>query len=260
VSPAGRASTEIFGPLAGNYAAARPGYPTALFDHLWDRLPNLPPRAADVAAGTGAATSGLLARGARVVALEPSADMLAKARSRLSGEPGWLGATRARAEALPLIDASLDLVVVAQAFHWFDARLALAECARVLRPGGWLALVWNITDPTPFTRDVRDLVRLYSPRHGRPVTEAMRQTPPALAEHPAFDVEPPIEFAHARRMDAERYVAYAASWSYCGGALEPDRWRGFERDLRALIAERHDERPWEDRMLATLHAARLRPA
>ncbi|HYF45950.1 MAG TPA: class I SAM-dependent methyltransferase [Acidimicrobiales bacterium] len=117
--------------------AARPGYPAAAVDLLGvgpgvDVL--------DLAAGTGKLTVDLVARGAHVVAVEPIPEM----RARLEGVEALDGT----AEAIPLDDASVDVVTVAQAFHWFDAPAALAECRRVLRPGGLLAMLWNTRDET----------------------------------------------------------------------------------------------------------------
>lgn len=94
----------------------------------------------DLAAGTGKLTRLLVATGARVVAVEPLAAMRAHV-----ADPELLEGT---AEAIPLPDASVDAVTVGQAFHWFDRERALAEIARVLRPGGGLGLVWNERDKT----------------------------------------------------------------------------------------------------------------
>jgi SAM-dependent methyltransferase len=160
-----------------------------------------------------------------------------------------------RAEALPVAHEAIVLVTVAQAFHWFDARPALDEIARVLEPGGRLAVLWNVVLPDEFGREVHALVERWNPGYGRPVTQKMRGTPPELASHPAFDVDPPREFYHARPMDADRYVGYAFSWSYCGGALAGQRRAPFERELRAVIARHHGAEPWEERFAAVLHLA-----
>ena len=108
----------------------------------------LPPgarRVADVGAGTGKLTRALLDRGLEVDAVEPDGDMLAELR-RVAPEAH---AHRAGAEALPLPDASVDVVLAGQAWHWFDHDAAVAEVRRVLRPGGWLGLLWNGMTPVP---------------------------------------------------------------------------------------------------------------
>ncbi len=93
----------------------------------------------DVAAGTGKLTRTLAARFARVIAVEPDDAM----RRLIDGGEAVAGT----AEALPLLDASVDAVFTADAFHWFDGERAVAEFARVLRPGGVVALLWNRTEP-----------------------------------------------------------------------------------------------------------------
>lgn len=124
---------------ADEYAAVRPGYPPAAVDLL------VPPGARDVldlAAGTGKLTAALVGRGLRVVAVEPAAGMREQLAAALPGIELHDGS----AEAIPLPDASVDAVTVAQAWHWFDEPAAAAEVARVLRPGGTLGIVWNDRD------------------------------------------------------------------------------------------------------------------
>lgn len=253
---AGRGPTEVFGPLAGGYARFRPGYPGELFDAVLARVGSLQGPTLDLASGTGAAICPLLDRAARVVAIEPNRSMLAEARSRLGERPGWLGAAVARAEALPIATGAAACVTVAQAFHWFEARSALDECARVLSPGGVLAVLWNVMVPDAFTDEVRELVTRYNPGFGRPVTRSMLGTPAALAAHPAFVVEPPAEFLHGRAMNEDDYVGYAFSWSYCGGALGPDRRAPFERELRSAIRRHHPTGEWHEELIAVAHFAR----
>jgi SAM-dependent methyltransferase len=122
---------------AAAYERGRPDYPAAAVDYLAAKL-RLGPGCVvvDLAAGTGKFTRPLLATGAEVVAVEPVAEMRAEL-------PASARAMNGTAEEMPLDSGSADAVVVAQAFHWFDGRAALAEIHRVLRPGCSLALVWN---------------------------------------------------------------------------------------------------------------------
>lgn len=253
--------TGVFGPLADDYAAARPGYPDALFDALWVRLPppaGRTPLILDVAAGTGAATTPLVTRGARVVALEPAVEMLGHARSRLSGRTNWIGGLGARAEQLPVAAGTADAVVIAQAFHWLDEESALAEFARVLSPGGLLAVLWNISEANAFTREVWGLIERVNPGHMRPVQDEKRETPDALASNHAFAVERPQEFAHARHLTVDEYVRYAFSWSYVGGVLAAPERSLFERELRAIFTRHHGSSLREERLVAVAHFARRR--
>lgn len=133
-----------FGPVAAQYEAARPSYPQELFDEL-ERLSGRPLQDADVldvGAGTGIATRLLRARGARVVAVEPSAGMAAQLRAVSPEIPVVKGV----GDELPFHDGSADLITYAQAFHWTDPQRSIPEAFRVLRPGGHLALWWNVKD------------------------------------------------------------------------------------------------------------------
>ena len=134
------------------YELGRPGYPAEALEPL--RLsPGL--TVLDLAAGTGKLTRPLAASGARVIAVEPVAEM----RAAL---PDSVRALEGTAEAIPVEDGSVDLVTVAQAFHWFDGDAALAEIHRVLRPGARLAVVWNRrVEDAPVNLAIDELVDPY---------------------------------------------------------------------------------------------------
>jgi SAM-dependent methyltransferase len=132
-----------FGAAAAAYAEHRPGYAEAAVRWALDPVRDgRPVRVADVGAGTGKLTATLVGLGAEVTAVEPDPQMLAELRRTMpevSSVPG-------SAEEIPLPDASLDAVLAGQAMHWFDMDRALPEIARVLRPGGVLAGLWNVDD------------------------------------------------------------------------------------------------------------------
>lgn len=132
-----------FEAAAAAYEAARPGYPDEALALLRDQVGIGPGcRVLDLAAGTGKLTRRLVELGVDIVAVEPVPAMRAQLQAVLP-EVEVLDGT---GEAIPVPDASVEVVTVAQAFHWFDAPAALAEVARVLRPGGRLALLWNERD------------------------------------------------------------------------------------------------------------------
>ena len=170
-----------FGAGAEAYEQGRPSYPPDLVAWLVDRL-GLGPgrRLADVAAGTGKLTRLLVPSGAEVVAVEPVAAM----RTQLEAACPEVEVLDGTAEALPLGDGSVDAITVAQAFHWFEPAAALAEAARVLRPGGGLAVTFNERD----TREswVAELSRLIRwDERGRwrvPYTMEVEWAP-VIAEH-----------------------------------------------------------------------------
>ncbi|HTR75608.1 MAG TPA: class I SAM-dependent methyltransferase [Solirubrobacterales bacterium] len=133
------ARARSFGAAADAYERARPGYPGAAVDWL---VPAEARTVLDLGAGTGKLTRSLVARGLEVVAVEPIAEM----RERLSAALPEVRALEGTAELIPLPDASVDAITVAQAWHWVDRERAKAEAARVLRPGGTLSLIWNRRD------------------------------------------------------------------------------------------------------------------
>ncbi|WP_405778241.1 class I SAM-dependent methyltransferase [Streptomyces sp. NBC_00859] len=133
-----------FNAVAAAYAANRPSYPPALLDAV-EELAGRPlagARVADIGAGTGMATSLLHERGARIVAVEPGDGMTEQFRRTLPGVP----VVRGDGNSLPLADASADVITYAQAWHWTDPARSVPEAMRVLRPGGALALWWNVAD------------------------------------------------------------------------------------------------------------------
>ena len=136
--------TRRFKGRAEAYARHRPGYPGAVAALLEGECALTPGSViADIGSGTGILAEMLLARGCRVFGVEPNADMRAEGERALARYPGF-ESVDARAEATTLPVASVDIVTAAQAFHWFDRTRARAEFARILRPGGWVVLLWNL--------------------------------------------------------------------------------------------------------------------
>jgi SAM-dependent methyltransferase len=135
--------TGVFSAKADDYVASRPGYPPQLFQLVEARCPPRPGVAvADVGSGTGLLTAGLLQLGYDVTAVEPNAEMRAVGDQFVAGQARYrsLGGS---AESIPLADGSVDLITVAQAFHWFDVDRTRLEFRRILRPGGLVTLIWN---------------------------------------------------------------------------------------------------------------------
>jgi SAM-dependent methyltransferase len=126
-----------FGEVAEEYDRWRPSYPAAAVDWL---APAAPARVADVGAGTGKLTELLLARGLQVDSVEPDERMLAVlGRNNPAARRHHSSSMR-----IPVENKALDAVLVADAWHWFDPEPTISEVRRVLKPGGWLGLVWNV--------------------------------------------------------------------------------------------------------------------
>ena len=137
----GRATS--FGAAAGDYEAARPDYPFEAVAWMLEKMPHGSRRIADVGAGTGKLTRVLAdAPDAEVIAIDPDEAMLATLRTAVPGVPTFLGT----AEQLPVPNASLDAVVLGQAWHWVDPVAGSAEIGLAVRSGGVLGLIWNIRD------------------------------------------------------------------------------------------------------------------
>src|ERR1700689_4433437 len=155
------AAQQGFSSSAATYSRSRPDYPPQLLSWLRQTLDLAPgKKALDLGAGTGKFTRLLLQTGAEIVAAEPIEAMRAQWLQNIPGVP----ALAASAQSLPLADASLDVVLCAQAFHWFASPEALREIGRVLKPGGKLGLVWNVRDES--VDWVAELTHIMAPYEG----------------------------------------------------------------------------------------------
>ncbi len=135
--------TQRFSNRVADYIRYRPSYPAAVITHLQEHCGLCSDAVvADVGFGTGIFAELLLSTGATVYGVEPNSEMR-DAGSQLLAHQSKLTVISAPAEATTLPDSSCDIITAAQAFHWFDRTAARAEFKRILRPGGWVALVWN---------------------------------------------------------------------------------------------------------------------
>jgi SAM-dependent methyltransferase len=154
----------VFGPRVDDYVKYRPGYPAAVLDALIQECGLAPDwQVADIGSGTGLLARLFLDFGCAVNGVEPNADMRMAGEQILAGYVGF-SSLAGSAEVTGLADASVDLISAGMAFHWFDAPRARLEFRRILKPGGWVALVWNrmLAGPEPFMRDYTELVLQYS--------------------------------------------------------------------------------------------------
>jgi SAM-dependent methyltransferase len=153
-------ATSRFSDRVENYVRYRPGYPPEALQVLRDVCGLKPSHTvADLASGTGIWTRMLLENGNPVLGVEPN-DGMREAGERLLAAFPRFTSIAGTAEETTLPDGSVDFVTAAQAAHWFDHQRARSEFARILRPDGWLVLLWNerLTDSTPFLRDYEELL------------------------------------------------------------------------------------------------------
>jgi ubiquinone/menaquinone biosynthesis C-methylase UbiE len=157
-----------FSSRVDDYVKYRPGYPSGVLDVLAaDCGLTENSTIADVGSGTGMLSELFLRNGNRVIGVEPNSAMRQAAEEFLSHFPNFTSLDGA-AEATTLADNSVDFVVAAQAFHWFEQVSAKREFARVLKTGGWAVLIWNERrlDATPFLREYEKLLVQYGTDYG----------------------------------------------------------------------------------------------
>jgi len=207
-----------FSRAAAVYERARPGYAAEAVAWLCERLRIGPGRdVLDLAAGTGKLTRDLVPTRARIVAVEPLDEM----RSRLVEAVPGVEALAGTAEQIPLPDESVDAVVCAQAFHWFDAERALPEIRRVLRPGGGLALVWNsriLDDPAQARLDA-----VLVQHHQNSARHWPERADEAVAQSPLFGPVEHHTWPSEQRVSRAEVVGVAASRSYVASLGDPER-------------------------------------
>ena len=228
-----------FGNAAEHYERGRPVWPGEAVD-----VAGVPAgsHVLDLGAGTGKLTRVLVERFARVTAVEPDDAMRALNR--------WGDVRAGSAEEIPLADGSVDAVFAAEAFHWFGNERALAEIARVLRPGGTLALMWTQREEvTPRVEPVDELwerIRATEPP-GRMEPEAWRA---AFAGAPFTALEETsVPFEH--RLDYDEYVSFLLSQSTVT-ARDPDERAELAAELERIVLEQD----YVLAMCADVHVAR----
>lgn len=199
--PNARGPYTAFAEVAGAYERGRPGYHE---DPVRWLAGDEPRDVVDLGAGTGKLTRALVGLGHRVTAIEPLPEMLELLPAAAPGAFAILG----NAEVIPLPDSFADVVTCAQSFHWFDHALALPEIARVLRPQGRLALVWN-------TRDEEEpwVARLSALIGSEAVGENDSSTP--IDASGLFEPVESAVFKFDQLVDRETLLDLVLSRSYC---------------------------------------------
>jgi SAM-dependent methyltransferase len=232
------APPDAFGRAAQEYELGRPDWPTGAVDRVVDELGVTPGATVlDLAAGTGKLTRLLADRFERVLAVEPDAAM----RELLADAAPAAEAVEGTAEAIPVEDEAVEAVFVGEAFHWFDGPAAVREIARILRPRGGLALLWNLprkpVEPrVPPAAD--ELLDAALERGGRPGGPLYRS---GVWRH-AFEGAPFDELGETHIdydlvVERERLIAYYLSVSSIASQPDQDR-RALALQLRELIPDR----------------------
>lgn len=217
--------------VAGEYERGRPAYAEdAIACLIVEAGLEHDATVLDLGAGTGKLSRMLDAAGSAVVALDPSASMLAQLQRAAPRVRTLVGA----AEAIPLDDQSVDAVVAGQAFHWFDAAKALPEIHRVLKPRRSLGLLWNKRDEADPVQTL--LAELINPPERTAPRGWELDIPAILRESGRFEQAKAFEFRHVQPTDAEALVDRLRSSSYVA-ALPEERRRVLETRFRARLDE-----------------------
>ncbi len=198
--------TLLFAGRSEAYAASRPAYPAAA---IAAAIGDLPPgaAAADLGCGTGIAARQLAAAGLAVTGVEPEGSM------RQAAIETGVRCLEGAAEAIPLPDSSVDLATAFQSFHWFEPAAAIVEIARILRPGGRLALAWNLREAGDAAAEAYESILPAAARH--PIVEAqLRQIEAMLQASGAFADVQRHAFPNPQRLDRGAWIARAESASY----------------------------------------------
>jgi SAM-dependent methyltransferase len=218
--------------VAESYERRRPTYPAALLDWLVDRLRLRPGTTViDLGAGTGKLTRDLVPTGAHVIAVEPLAEMRAQLETVVPDAEVLSGS----AEELPLPDNSVDAVVAASAFHWFETERALEEIHRVLVPGGALATVGNGRDlADPLQGQVQTVIGPYLP-----TAEQILSWIPVVDASPLFGPAEKFATTFEQWFDADGLAERIGTISYIARLPDDERARVLEqvRELGAAQPE-----------------------
>ncbi|MFO0830052.1 MAG: class I SAM-dependent methyltransferase [Phycisphaerales bacterium] len=208
-----RTTLRAFEGLATTYDRHRPSYPQAIFTALLDGMPR-PPIVADIGCGTGISARALADCGARVIAIDPGADMLREARAA-SAQYELIEFVEGTAEGTGLGDKSVDVALAAQAFHWFEPDAALFEFYRIVRPGGRVALLWNLRIADGgFTDEYNRIVVSASERLDPSTRWAREALDAPLLESRLFVDAKVVTLPSPQTLDEEGVVGRATSASY----------------------------------------------
>jgi ubiquinone/menaquinone biosynthesis C-methylase UbiE len=225
---------ERFTGLAEVYARCRPDYPATALDFILDHC-HLGSGAllVDVGSGTGISARQFAARGLQVIGIEPNADMRRQAEATPEHRDA-IDYRAGRAEATGLDAAGADAVLAAQAFHWFDAPVALAEFRRILRPAGWVVALGNERDETDAGTAAYGKI-IGGTKEAAAVEGPRQKAAEAILQCPLFQHAVKRTFEHVQQIDEEGLLGRAFSASYA--PREPAAVERFAADLQRVFAE-----------------------
>jgi ubiquinone/menaquinone biosynthesis C-methylase UbiE len=225
-------NTTKFSNRVENYIKFRPSYPSELIDFLYTSIGMKSHSVvADIGSGTGIFTKLLLDRNNKVFAVEPNTKMRAAAEKLLS-KYAKLVSVKGTAENTTLTASSIDFIVSAQAFHWFDKAQAQKEFSRIIRPNGQILLVWNkrIKDRIPFLIDYEGLVRKYAKGYEKESSDVQANELAGFFKGP-YNTR---VFSYTQQFNLEQLTGRLLSSSYAP-LPDDDSYRPMLEELRSIF-------------------------
>jgi SAM-dependent methyltransferase len=241
--------------LSDAYRRYRPGYPPALLSVLQSEYGLTPASVvADVGSGTGKLSELFLANGNRVYGVEPNEEMRRQAEEAFAGNGNFVSVNGA-AEKTGLPDRSVDVIAAGTAFHWFDKAKTKTEFARVLKPGGVVALFWNKRERgAGFMRAYDEALKEHCPEYAAVGFDLAKERDIAEFFSP---VKPKLHaFPNGQRFDWDGFLGRVKSTSYCPREGSPG-YDALVRALRALFERWQEKGAVEFVYQTVLYAAGL---
>lgn len=235
-------SKERFSNRVDMYMRYRPSYPMEAIDYLYDTVGlRSNSEVADIGAGTGIFSGLLLERGSHVIAVEPNREMRAASEEKIGGEPHFRS-VNGSAEATGLPDGSVDFIVCAQSFHWFDQSATKLEFRRILKTGGKAVLIWNsrLTHGTPFLEQYEQLLHRFGSDYSK--VNHKNMTEETLMSFFKDGKMQTSRFTNCQLFDFEGLSGRLRSSSYSPVPGHPDYEPMMEELLR--LFERNEQEGW----------------
>lgn len=234
-----------FGRVSEDYERFRPGPPESMYDRIEAQTPLKGTTALDVGAGTGTGALALVRRGARVIAIDPARNQLDAVERAAQAESLPIETRLAKAESTGLPDASVDVYLALQCWHWFDRPKAAAEAMRILKPGG-LAICASF-DYLPHRSDLarltEELVLKHNPGWPMAGGHGVHINPMNDLPNSGFEALSQFSYEHAQPFTHEQWRGRMRTCNGVGASLGAVRIASFDADLESLLAERFPVQP-----------------